>query len=232
MDDGPLSGLLRRALLGTARQRGPGRAGFSRTLLELLAPSSCPCCDRPRREGQPLLCAWCSRGLRGQSELRGIPTAFAYEETAARLIQRFKFEQRSDALEVLLGPLLARLRDVRAELIVPVPRHPARIREQGCDPAFSLARAVARRSPLVLAGGVLRRTREALPQTGLSRKARLANVRGSFAARRGALRGRRVVLLDDVTTTGATLREAARVLRGAAGAQSLTPVALAGTPAL
>ena len=57
-------------------------------------------------------------------------------------------------------------------------------------------------------------------------------MRGSFAARRGALRGRRVVLLDDVTTTGATLREAARVLRGAAGAKSLTPVALAGTPAL
>lgn len=203
-----------------------------KSLLELIAPSSCPGCDASRREGEPLLCPACARGLRGQAALGGIATALAYEETAARLIQRFKFEQRADALEVLVGPLLLRLRDLPADLIVPVPRHPARIREQGSDPAFSLAGAVARRSPLLLAGGVLRRTRAAPPQTGLSRAARRANVRDSFAARGGALRGQRVLLLDDVTTTGATLREAARVLRREARPESLTPVALAGTPAL
>jgi predicted amidophosphoribosyltransferase len=57
-------------------------------------------------------------------------------------------------------------------------------------------------------------------------------VRGSFRARPGALAGRRALLLDDVTTTGATLAEAGRTLRAAARPRSLTPLALAGTPAL
>ena len=81
------------------------------------------------------------------------------------------------------------------------------------------------------AGRVLWRAHPVRPQTGLSPAERRANVRGSFAAARGALRGRRVLLLDDVATTGATLREAARVLRTRAGARAIVLAAAAGTPA-
>ena len=203
-----------------------------RALVELLTPSVCPACDRARREGEPLLCGACALALRPLARLGPVTTALAYDGTAARLIQRFKFESRNDALDVLVEPLARRVAALDLDVVVPVPRHPDRVREQGCDPAWQLARALCRETGLALASGVLERIRAARPQAELARAQRLANVRGSFRARSGALDGRRTLLLDDVTTTGATLAEAARVLRASARPKRLTPVALAGTPAL
>jgi len=203
-----------------------------RALVELLTPSVCPACDCARREGEPILCGTCALALRPLARLGPVTTALAYDGTAARLIQRFKFESRSDALDVLVEPLAGRVAGLDADVVVPVPRHPDRIREQGCDPAWQLARALCRRTGLALAPRVLERARAGQPQMELPRARRLANVRGSFRARPGALAGRRALLLDDVTTTGATLAEAARALRASARPGRLTPVALAGTPAL
>jgi ComF family protein len=199
-------------------------------LAELLSPSRCPSCSGPRRAGEPLLCARCAAGLRAAPELGGTPIALLYEGTAERLIVRWKFERRSDALAVLLEPLLERLAELPAGALVPVPRHARRVRSQGSDPVYRLALALARRSGRSLAAGVLHRARPAPPQTGLSPRERRENAAGSFGARPGALRGQAVVLLDDVTTTGATLREAARVLREVAQAAAVQPLALAGTP--
>jgi ComF family protein len=165
------------------------------------------------------------------SRLRGIRTAVAYEETAAQLVQRFKFEGRRDALAVLLEPLLQRIDGLDFDGIVPIPRHPERIRAQGSDPAHLLARAVARRSGRPLWSRVLSRSRATVPQTELPAGRRSGNVAGSFTARESALRNRRVLLLDDVTTTGSTLREALRTLRRARP-RAIIPVALAGTPTL
>jgi predicted amidophosphoribosyltransferase len=95
----------------------------------------------------------------------------------------------------------------------------------------ALARALARRNGVPLLDRALSRARPTPPQTGLSVAARTRNVAQSFLAASGALRGRRVLLLDDVATTGATLLEAARCLRQASGARRITLVALAGTPA-
>jgi len=96
---------------------------------------------------------------------------------------------------------------------------------------YTLARALSRRTGVPLAGRALARARATPPQTGLSISARKANVALSFRARPGALSGRRVLLLDDVATTGATLVEAARCLRQSSGARRISLVALAGTPA-
>jgi ComF family protein len=201
-------------------------------LVELLIPSCCPACDAPRAEGEPLLCERCGRGLHALRELAGVHTALAYQDTAERLIVRYKFQRRRDALRVLLEPFAERLAELPAAGLVPVPRHPARIRALGCDPAYTLARALARRSGRPLWARALYRSRRTAPQTGLSPSERRRNVAGSFAARPGSLRGCDVVLLDDVTTTGATLREAAGVLRSQAQARSVVCAALAGTPAL
>ena len=76
------------------------------------------------------------------------------------------------------------------------------------------------------------RARRTPPQTGLSIAARRANVAASFRARPGELAGLRVLLLDDVATTGATLVEAARSLRRVSGARRITLAAAAGTPAV
>jgi ComF family protein len=197
-------------------------------LFELIVPSVCPACDRPRPAGATLLCVGCRTGLLGLHELGGAATALAYTGTAATLLRRFKFDGRRDALRALMGPLAARAAELPPGAIVPVPRHAARIRELGADPVRTLARALARRSGRAFLGGALHRTRAAPPQTGLAHAARRANVRGSFQARPAAVYGRSLLLLDDVTTTGATLEEARRAL-ARAGAR-VSALALAGTP--
>jgi ComF family protein len=156
-------------------------------------------------------------------------TAVAYEGTGAQLLRRFKFDGRGDALEVLLDPFARRLRALAFDGVVAVPRHPRRVRELGRDPVHALARALARRLGARLQANVLWRNRATAPQTGLGLSERRENVRGSFSARRGALRGQRVLLVDDVTTTGATLAEAAAALRPARPRELLLG-ALAATP--
>lgn len=201
-------------------------------LLELLVPSVCPACDVPRLSGETLLCASCARGLHPLPRLRAVHTAIAYHDTGMKLVRRFKFEGRLDALDVLVPRLAERVRSLRFDAIVPIPRHAARVRSEDCDPVWTLARALARRTGVPVVAGSLTRARITPPQTGLTVAARRANVAASFRTRPGALAGRRVLLLDDVATTGATLVEAARSLRSASGARRITLAALAGTEAV
>jgi ComF family protein len=205
--------------------------GLGRALLELVVPSVCPACDRPRAAGDTLLCRDCARSLRRLERVRAVHTALAYEGTGMELLRRFKFEGRKDALEVLAAALAARARALPFDAIVPIPRHLARLRSEGAEPTYLLARALGRALDLPVLDRALARTRPTPPQTGLSAAARRANVAGSFRAPAGALARRRVLLLDDVTTTGATLIEAARCLRAASGARRIVLAAAAGTPA-
>jgi predicted amidophosphoribosyltransferase len=156
----------------------------------------------------------------------------AYEGTGAELIRRLKFEGRRDALPVLTALLSERIQGIAFDGIVPVPRHWRRVRDQGCDPAYDLARALHRVSGRPLWWWMLERTRLTRPQTELPPSARRRNPAGSFMARRGAGRRRTVLLLDDVTTTGATLRAAARELRASGSARKVIRLAVAGTLAL
>jgi len=205
--------------------------GLWRALLELLVPSACPACDAPRVPGQSLLCGSCALRVRRCERLRSVHTAIAYEGAGLELVRRFKFEHRSDAGAVLGAWLAERVRELAFDAIVPLPRHLARVRSEGCDPVHALARRLARDTGIRLESRALRRARLTPPQTGLSLAARRANVAESFAAAPGALSGRRVLLLDDVATTGATLAEAARALRAGSGAKAVLQVAVAGTPA-
>lgn len=200
-------------------------------LLELLLPSVCPACDAPRAPRERLLCARCAAGVRPLRRLRAVHTAIAYEAVGLELVRRFKFEGRHDARAVLAAWLAARAVELRFDAIVPIPRHVARVRTEGRDPVFELARLLARASGARLFARALARARPTSPQTGLSVAARRANVAGTFAARPHALAGRRVLLLDDVATTGATLAEAARALRRESGAKRIVLAAVAGTPA-
>lgn len=117
--------------------------------------------------------------------------------------------------------------DLPFDLILPVPLHRRRLRERGFNQAELLARRCARAWGLRVSGGVLVRVRFTHPQTELDREERRRNVREAFRLRRPAVvRGRRILLVDDVLTTGATAQECARVLRGG-GAQVVTVFTLA-----
>ncbi len=162
-------------------------------LLELLIPSVCPGCDAQRRAGAPLLCSPCAAELAPLEQLGPAHTALAYRGTTLRLVRRFKYEGRRDALAVLLEPCVARLRGLDVDGIVPVPRHPDRVRELRADPVHRLAREVARRLALPLWDEILERTRATPPQTSLSleaRRARRPARRGRRAGRRGGGPGR------------------------------------------
>ena len=117
---------------------------------------------------------------------------------------------------------------LRADIVVPVPVHADRLRERGFDQAEAVARVVAAelRLPCVAA---IERHRATLRQSELGRSERSANVAGAFSVRQreaGAVAGRSVLLVDDVATTGATLRSAAAALVDA-GAVAVAAVTIA-----
>lgn len=117
------------------------------------------------------------------------------------------------------------------DAVVPVPLHARRLRERGFNPAALLAYAVARElGSRVAPPGLLVRLRDTPTQTRLDRRARQANVAGAFgSARPREIAARRLLLVDDVATTGATLVEASRALRKA-GARHVDAVCAARTP--
>jgi len=119
-----------------------------------------------------------------------------------------------------------RLRPRYFDLVVPVPLHPARLRERGFNQAELLAKILAQKINVPL-NSALERIRYTTTQTAFDRVERMENLRGAFRLRKKiGVRGLHVLLVDDILTTGSTLSECARVLREA-GAQSVYAVTAA-----
>jgi ComF family protein len=133
----------------------------------------------------------------------------------ADAIRRFKYADQRQLLRHF-RPLLTAAAQPYAGLIdavVPVPLHPCKLRQRGWNPAALLARPMAAALGVPLRTGWLRRVRETAVQAGLSQQARAQNVRGAFKA--VAAPPARILLVDDVRTTGATLLEASGCLTAA-----------------
>jgi ComF family protein len=150
-----------------------------------------------------------------------------HREALQTAVQRLKYAQRV-SLAAPLGELLATqlaARDWQPTLLVPVPMHRGRRTLRGYNQAELLAEEVARQSGLPVAPGAIRCIRAVGSQVGQPRAVRVRNVHNAFVLTDPArIRTQRVVLLDDVWTTGSTLAECARVLRegGAAEVFALT----------
>lgn len=171
------------------------------------------------------------RGCRGSSLDRVIAT-WRYESPLDGILLGLKF-RRLDYLGPQLGRAMARHH--RHELgdrdaVVPVPLHWSRRLSRGYNQAELLAREIAHQLALPMVGS-LRRRRATPPQSRRSRSARRHNLDGAFVVRDPtSVAGQRLLLVDDVTTTGATLEAAAQAL-GAAGAENVVALVAARTPA-
>ena len=187
----------------------------------LAAEYFCVQCRSPFLSRFPLddqgRCALCRRGV------RGFDAAYSfgfYEAELRGLIHLFKYG-RIRTLAKPLGKLLARAlpRDQAFDVIIPMPLHWRKRWQRGFNQSELLAREISRRihTPVVNA---LRRVRNTSAQAGLTSAKRRRNVSGAFQARkRGAIDGKRVLLIDDVMTTGATAASCARALQRAGARQ-------------
>ncbi|MHA1157219.1 MAG: ComF family protein [Alphaproteobacteria bacterium] len=147
----------------------------------------------------------------------------AYGEVAGRLVRGLKYADRPD-LAVWMAAWMARAGAdlwAQANVLVPVPLHRRRLWGRRYNQSALLARAISRQVKLAWTPDALSRRRATPPQVGLSASQRARNVRGAFHVSdtsRSALRDRRVVLVDDVYTTGATAKVATRALLRAGAA--------------
>lgn len=172
----------------------------------------------------------CGACIRNPPPLDACVAAVPYAYPWAGLIVRFKFQGQAGHARVLAGvlrhaPWVEPALD-HADHIVPMPLSTQRLRARGFNQALELARRLA---PAKTDAALLLRIRDTAPQSALSRTARLHNVRHAFAIeprRAGELVGRRIALVDDVMTSGASLHAAALALRRA-GAAHVTALVLA-----
>ena len=171
-----------------------------------------------------------------------ITTLMEYQNLAVQdLIRALKYDASAHAAHLAAAVLADYLREeiasakafsTRKILIVPVPLHKKRVRERGYNQIELVTRALPREfrdgTIAMLAPHALARTRETKPQTRLPRSERLSNIAGAFAVQNAELvKKSRVFLIDDVTTTGATLANAATPLRRAGAEVTLLALARA-----
>lgn len=229
-------------ILNWARKVGHG-------LLDLLYPPFCVGCGRPGtmycstcRDGmlriRPPLCPQCGRPQAASqvchecavrpSSVDGIRSVAVFEGALRTAIHQFKYGSMRD-LAVPLGGLLVSFWEetpLDADVLVPVPLHARRLRERGYNQATLLARHLGRALGLPVAQDCLHRSRYTVSQTQLNAQERSRNVEGAFTCTGPGVHGRRVLLIDDVCTSGATLGACSSALKEG-GAQSVWALTVA-----
>ncbi len=198
-------------------------------LSELIFPRHCPWCDRVLGYLPQCVCGGVPdallldnlqttpRELPGGSYIDTLCACYRYEEPVREAIHRMKFENRPD-LHRPLGQMMAlRMAQSAAlpafDVLTPVPAHKTAQKTRGYNQSALLARVLAWHTGARLAPQLLAKTRSTGQQALLNREGRLHNVAGAFAAKPAM--GLRVLLIDDVATTGSTLNECAKALKQA-----------------
>jgi ComF family protein len=192
--------------------------------LPRLEPPICPKCGLPQRDGK--LCANC-RGW--EADIDAIRSPFRFDGVIRSAIHQLKYRNLraiAPLLALLMSEYLASC-DLNADIVIPVPLHHRRMRERGYNQSALLAKELAKMTGIPLDETSLVREKYILPQARTnSVEERRANVRGAFIYRGDNVKGKNVLLVDDVATSGATMNSAASVIKSA-GAAAVWGLALA-----
>lgn len=198
-------------------------------LVDLVAPPRCPACDLELLDRERGFCDGCGILLEDVPDAFRPPapdaSLYCYGGPLADAIRRFKYGGRSE-LAGTLGALTVNAALAYAghvDAIVPVPLHRKRLAERGFNPATLLFRPLARALAVPLLPTLVTRVRATLPQAGLDASERAGNVHRAFVCKKSPSR---VLVVDDVRTTGATLAAMSEALREA-GAQRIATLTLA-----
>ena len=194
-------------------------AGIQLGFLDALYPKGCACmlCDNEAAVGEDQLCNACRESLRRcvrpvcTEPLDGLSAAFVYENAVRDAIHRFKY-QRATYLARFFADEILIPAEWSIDCLVPVPLHNKKLRERGYNQSERLAKYIGQRIGKPLRADMLVRTRNTASQTLLDADARRKNVRGAFDVASDC-KDLSIVLIDDVTTTGATLSECAHILK-------------------
>ena len=191
------------------------------------AEAACPLCGRPYEITTQAVCTQCLAHKPKYTSARAI---MVYDDVSKRLILPFKHADRTDMAPFLARQLLTfgKAQIDKCDTVMAVPLHASRLRQRKYNQALLLAQYVAKKTGKTLLPDTLVRVRATKTQGHDSATQRKKNVQGAFAVKVHAyLKGRRILLIDDVRTTGATLDACAVALRKA-GAKEIHVLVLAG----
>ncbi|MEE4350694.1 MAG: ComF family protein [Pacificimonas sp.] len=194
--------------------------------LGFITAPQCACCGLPFDidAGPDALCADCAGTERPYTSARA---AFRYEGAAVPVLLGFKHGGRVHLASVMAAQMLRLFAAAAVDIIVPVPLDRTRLRTRGYNQAGLIARALGKRTGLPVAVDGLKRVKPTKSTAGLSRAGRFRAAQGAFAGQRNRVGNRRVLLVDDVMTTGATVESAARALRRSGRAADVRVVTFA-----
>lgn len=187
-------------------------------------PPFCPRCGRPQASG--IICPSC---WQRPTEIDGIRSPFRFDEAVRKAIHELKYRNLR-AISPRLAELLAdylKENPLPGEALVSVPLHPRRLKERGYNQSSLLARELGKHIGLPVIEDCLVRIKQAQPQVkAVDVEERRRNVTDAFACRDERVKGKRIILIDDVCTSGATLESCAAALKNK-GATSVWGLTLA-----